>query len=117
MKPSCKTTFSRKPQGQTEQVATCQLMNIVDLCFQAFKLDIKLEIFPIELQKIFEDEARERIVREVFYTTRMVAFISYYGNHMLLEIVFSQGGKAVKFIRIRFDFEQKHLIFIAEVLL
>lgn len=115
MKPSYTTTLSRRPQGNMEQVAVCRLMNIIDLCFQAFKLDIKLDMFPTELEKIFDDRARERIVREVSSTTRMVAFISYHGDHSSVEITFSDGKTPVKMIRVRYDFNQKQLIFISEI--
>ena len=114
MKPSYTTTLSRKPQGNMEQVAVCRMMHVVDLCFQAFKLDIKLDVFPIELEKIFNDETRERIVREILSTTRMVAFISYHGDHASVEITFSDGKVPVKMIRVRYDFSQRQLIFIAE---
>ena len=116
MKPSYTTTLSRRPQGNTEQVAVCRLMNIVDLCFQAYKLDIRLTVFPVELKvkQIFNDESRERIVREVSSTTRMVAFISYHGDHASVEITFSDGKTPVKVIRVRYDYSQKQLIFIAE---
>ena len=118
MKPSYTTTLSRQPYGNsTEQVAVCRLMHVADLCFQAYKLDIRLTVFPIELElvKIFNDETRERIVREVSSTTRMVSFISFHGDHASVEITFSKGKKAVKKIRVRYDFSQKRLIFIAEI--
>ena len=117
MKPSYTTTLSRRPQGYMEQVAACNLMNIVDRCFQAFKLDIRLDVFPTELEKIFNDESRERIVREISSTTRMVAFISFHGDHASVEITFSDGKTPVKMIRVRYDFSQKQLIFIAEAML
>jgi hypothetical protein len=120
MKPSYTTTLSRKPQGNsTEQVAVCRLMHVVALCFQAYKLDIRLTVFPVEwkLKKIFNDKTRERIVREVSSTTRMVAFISFQDDHASVEITFSEGKKAVKKIRVRYDFNQKQLIFIAEIML
>ena len=114
MKPSYTTTLSRRPQGNTEQVAVCRLMHVVDLCFQAFKLDIKLDVFPTELEKIFNDETRERIAREVFLITRMVAFISFHSDHALVQIMFCDGKTGVKMIRVRYDLSQKQLIFIAE---
>ena len=117
MKPTYTLTLSRRPQGHAEQVAVCRLMHVVDLCFQAFKLDIKLDVFPTELEKIFGNESRERIVREVSSTTRMVAFISFHGDHASVEITFSYGKTSIKMIRVRYDFDQRRLIFIAETML
>ncbi len=117
MKPSTKTTLSRKPQGETERIGVARFLHVVDLCFQAFVLDIRLEVFPKELEKIFDDDARERIVREVSKTTRMVSFVSYQSDHISLEIKFSEGGRDVKQIGVRFDFKQKQLIFITEATL
>ena len=118
MKPSYTTTLSRRPQGNTEQVAVCRLIHFIDLCFQAYKLDINLEVYPIELKlKQFFRVSRERIVREISSTTRMVAFISYHGDHASVEITFSDGKIPVKMIRVRYDFNQKQLIFIAEIML
>jgi hypothetical protein len=119
MKPSYTTTLSRRPQGDSEQVAITRLMYIANLCFQAYKLDTKVIVFPFEenMKKIFDDESRERIVREVSSTTRMVAFISYHGDHASVEITFSDGKKPVKVIRVRYDFNQQKLILIAEIML
>ncbi|MEI7513165.1 MAG: hypothetical protein WCJ74_00910 [bacterium] len=119
MKPTYTLTLSRRPQSHEEQVAVRCLMDFVDLCFQAYKLDIKLTVFPVELElkKIFNDESRERIVREVSSTTRMVAFISFHGDHASVEITFSYGKTSVKMIRVRYDFNQKQLILIAETML
>jgi hypothetical protein len=117
MKPSTKTTLSRKPQGEAERLGVARFLHVVDLCFQAFVLDIRLEVFPEELEKIFDDEVRERIVREVSKITRMVSFVSYHGDHMFLDIRFSEGGRDVKQVGVRFDFQQKQLIFITEALL
>jgi len=115
MKPSYTTTLSRKPQGNIEQVAVCRLMHVVNLCFQAFKLDIRSDVFLIEVEGLFNDESRERIAREVSSTTRMVAFISYHGDHASVEITFSNRKTPVKVIRVRYDFNQKQLILIAEI--
>lgn len=115
MKPSYTTTLSRRPQGNTEQVAMHRLMHVVDLCFLAFKLDILLDAYPKELKEILSNESCERIAREVSSTTRMVAFISYHGDHTSVEITFSDGKTPVKVIRVRYDFSQKQLILIAEI--
>ncbi len=117
MKPSTKTTLSRKPQGEMERLGVARLLHVVDLCFQAFVLDIRLEVFPKELEKLLCDEVRERIVTEIADTTRMVSFMTFHGNHMLLETIFSQGSRDVKMIRVRFDFHNKHLVFITEAIL
>lgn len=117
MKPSTKTTLSRKPQGETERLGVARFLHVVDLCFQAFVLDIRIEVFPKELEKILNDDARERIVREVSKTTRMVSFVGYHGDHMCLDVTFSGRGRDVKLIGVRFDFQQKQLIFITEATL
>ncbi len=117
MKHSTKFTLSRDPQGETERLGVARFLHVNSLCFQAFVLDIRLEVFQNELEKIFNDEARGRIVREVSKTTRMVAFVSYHGDHMSLEIKFSEGSRDVKQIRVRFNFQHKQLIFITEAIL
>lgn len=117
MKRSTKTTLSREPQSETERLGTAGFLHVASLCFQAFVLDIRLEVFPKELEKLLCDEVRKRIVREVSKTTRMVSFVGYHGDHMSLEIKFSEGGRDVKLIGVRFDFKQKQLIFITEALL
>ncbi|MFA7194045.1 MAG: hypothetical protein WC087_03965 [Candidatus Paceibacterota bacterium] len=117
MKPSTKTTLSRKPQGATEQCGVARLQQVVDLCFLAFVLDIRLEEFPTELKKLLSDDVRERIVREIAKTTRMVSFITYHGDHMSVEISFYESSKVAKSIRVRFGYSQKQLIFISEATL
>ena len=114
MKPSTKITLSRKPQGETESLGVARFLHVSNLCFQAFVLDIRVEVFPQGLEKIFCFGTRERIVREVSKSTRMVSFVKYHGNHMSLEIKFSEGGRDFKQIALRFDFDNKQLAFITE---
>ena len=115
MKPSYTTTLSRQPRGFKEQEALRRFLHVIDLCFLAFKLDIWLENFPAEMEKVFDHESCHRITREVSSTTRMVAFISYHGDHASVEITFSNGKTPVKIIRIIYDYGQKKAIFVAEI--
>jgi hypothetical protein len=117
MKPSMKTTLSRKPQGETEACGVMELQRITDLCFYAFVLDVRIEVYPSELERILCDDARERIVREISKTTRMVAFITYHSDHMSLEITYSEGKQDVKLIRIRFEYSQRRLVLVSEAML
>jgi hypothetical protein len=117
MMPSTKFTLSRDPQGDTQRMGIARFLHVNSLCFQAFVLDIRLEVFPKELEMIFNDDTRERIVREVSKTTRMVSFVGYHGDHMSLEIKFSEGKIGVKQIGVRFNYAQKQLIFITEATL
>lgn len=102
MKPSTKTTLSRKPQGQAETAGVIELQRVVDSCFFTFVCDVRLDVFPKELAELF-DEKRERIVGTVRQTTRMVAFIRYHGDHMSLDIVFSKGTTDVQWLFFRYN--------------
>jgi hypothetical protein len=115
MKPSYTTTLSRCPQGKIEKLAVGHLTHVTELCFHAFRLDIKISVFSVELQRIFDDDSRERIVRETFRATRMVAFISYHGNHACLEITFSEGKIPVKILRVRYDYDLNNLALVSEM--
>ena len=100
MKPSAATTLSRKPQGDREKEAASSLTDVAGRFAKAFRFGINV---PPEEMLLTED-ASNRILTDTAKCSRMTSFVSFHGDHAILENTFSAERVPKKIVRFRHGF-------------